>query len=208
MKKKIIYTIMLISAIAVYFSCSYVPKLNGIDISHHNVVDWKKIRKNKDIEFCYIKATEGKSFRDPMCKKHAKRAKAIGLHVGLYHYFRTDVPAEKQFANFKSVYDKVPSNLIPVIDVEENGNDFSNISIANKRLKKLIELFEQEYGCKPIVYTGSWCCLKVIPAFYDCPIWLRLLHVPHILPNTTIKQAAIINNLDMNYCKDIDDIIL
>ena len=75
MKKKIIYTIMLISAIAVYFSCSYVPKLNGIDISHHNVVDWKKIRKNKDIEFCYIKATEGKSFRDPMCKKHAKRAK-------------------------------------------------------------------------------------------------------------------------------------
>ena len=70
---------MLISAMAVYFSCSYVPKLNGIDISHHNVVDWKKIRKNKDIEFCYIKATEGKSFREHMCKKHAKRAKAMML---------------------------------------------------------------------------------------------------------------------------------
>lgn len=49
MKKKIIYTIMLISAMAVYFSCSYVPKLNGIDISHHNVVDWKKIRKKRTL---------------------------------------------------------------------------------------------------------------------------------------------------------------
>lgn len=143
-----------------------------------------------------------------MCKKHAKRASENGLHVGLYHYFRTDVTPKAQFENFKKVYDKVPSDLIPVIDVEETGNDFSNASFVNNRLEELIRLFEVEYGCKPIIYLGSFCCYKVIPVVCDCPIWLRFIKVYHCVPNTTIKQAAIIDNLDMNYCKDIDKIIL
>ena len=111
-------------------------------------MDWKKIKANKAIKFCYIKATEGKSFRDPMCRKHAKRAHENGLLVGLYHYFRTDVSAQQQFENFKRVYDSVPSELIPVIDVEENGNNFRNTSNLNDKLERLIALFEREYGQK------------------------------------------------------------
>jgi GH25 family lysozyme M1 (1,4-beta-N-acetylmuramidase) len=78
----------------------------------------------------------------------------------------------------------------------------------NDKLEQLIALFEKEYGCKPIIYLGSFCCWKVIPTVYDCPIWLRFLKVYHIIPNTTIKQAAIVDNLDRNYCKDIDAIVL
>ena len=81
-------------------------------------------------------------------------------------------------------------------------------SNLNDKLEQLIALFEKEYGCKPIIYLGSFCCWKVIPTVYDCPIWLRFLKVYHIIPNTTIKQAAIVDNLDRNYCKDIDAIIL
>lgn len=81
-----------------------------------------------------------------------------GLLVGLYHYFRTDVSAEEQFENFKRVYDSVPSELIPVIDVEENGNNFRNVANLNDKLEQLIALFEKEYGCKPIIYLGSFCC--------------------------------------------------
>lgn len=143
-----------------------------------------------------------------MCHKHAKRARENGLHVGLYHYFRTDVAPEAQFKNFKGVYDKVPSDLIPVIDVEQDGNDFGDADFVNARLKELILLFEKEFGCKPIIYLGSWCCMKVIPTIYDCPIWLRFIEGYNFVPNTTIKQAAIIDNLDMNYCKDIRNIIL
>ena len=208
MKKIIILTLLLFVGGALFWKGSYVPEFNGIDISHHNRVDWRKIKENESLKFCYIKATEGKSFRDPMCAKHAKRATDNGLLVGLYHYFRTDVTAEKQFENFKRVYDKVPSTLIPVIDVEECGNDFDNVTRLNDRLQELINLFEKEYGCKPIIYLGSFCCWKVIPTVYDCPIWLRFIKVYHFIPNTTIKQAAIINNLDMNYCKDIDAIKL
>lgn len=143
-----------------------------------------------------------------MCRKHAKRARENGLLVGLYHYFRTDVSAQQQFENFKRVYDSVPSELIPVIDVEENGNNFRNVANLNDKLEQLIALFEREYGQKPIIYLGSFCCWRVIPAVYACPIWLRFLRVYHFIPNTTIKQATIIDNLDRNYCKDIDAIVL
>lgn len=87
MKKKVIITLLLFIGIFFYLKKSYVPAFNGIDISHHNRVDWEKIKENEAIKFCYIKATEGKSFRDPMCHKHAKHARENGLHVGLYHYF-------------------------------------------------------------------------------------------------------------------------
>ena len=62
--------------------------------------------------------------------------------------------------------------------------------------------------CKPIIYTGSWCCLKVIPTIHDCPLWIRFIKGHNLIPNTTIKQAAIVDNIDMNYCKDINKIIL
>ena len=75
-------------------------------------------------------------------------------------------------------------------------------------LERKMRAIEKEYGCKPIIYLGSFCCWKVIPTVYDCPIWLRFLKVYHIIPNTTIKQAAIVDNLDRNYCKDIDAIVL
>ena len=50
-------------------------------------------------------------------------------------------------------------------------------SNLNDKLEQLIALFEKEYGCKPIIYLGSFCCWKVIPTVYDCPIWLRFLKV-------------------------------
>ena len=206
-KTAIIFLILFIGAFF-YAINSYVPEFNGIDVSHHNKVNWEKIKQNDAIKFCYIKATEGKSFRDPMCHKHAESARKSGLHVGLYHYFRTDVTAETQFENFKRIYDNVPTDLIPVIDVEEDGNNFSDTELVNERLEDLIDLFEENFGCKPIIYTGSWCCLKVIPTIYDCPLWVRFIKGHNLVPNTTIKQAAIVDNIDMNYCKDINKIIL
>ncbi|MBO5699474.1 MAG: hypothetical protein J6R79_05675 [Bacteroidaceae bacterium] len=205
---KRILIVLGLAIIGIYLSFSWVPVFNGIDISHHNDVDWKKIEANKNFKFCYIKATEGKSFRDPECQEHARNARKHGLEVGLYHYFRTDVPALEQFKNFKQVYDKVKTNLIPAIDVEQQGNDFSNVEIVNKRLQKLIDLFEKEYGTLPVVYLGGECCVKVLHTVYPCPIWLRMFYIYHFVPNTAIKQTSIVDGLDMNYCKDLDRIRL
>ena len=130
------------------------------------------------------------------------------MYVGLYHYFRTDVSPEAQFNNFKKIASSIDFDLIPVIDVEQNGNNFSNTKKVNAILSELINLFEQEYKCKPIIYLGSFCCVKVLPTIYDCPIWLRFIKGYNFIPNTTIKQTAIIDNLDRNYCKDLTTILM
>ena len=205
MKKLFILLITLIVCF-VYYKHANVPYCNGIDISHYNNVSWDSLDPN--IKFCYIKATEGKSFKDKMCVTHSKNARKHNIYVGLYHYFRTDVSPEAQFANFKKVADKIDSDLIPAIDVEQDGNDFTNTTEVNKNLTKLIQLFEQEYGQKPLMYLGSWCCAKVISSVYDCPIWLRFIKGYDFIPNTSVKQYAVIDNLDRNYCKDINKLFI
>ena len=52
--------------------------------------------------------------------------------------------------------------------------------------------------------------MKTIPVIYDCQIWLSILdkEKANYVPNTAIKQVAIIDNLDMNYCKDIESLIV
>ena len=209
MKKIVIIGGIVIALLLIgYFWGFYTPKrYNGIDVSHHNMVDWAEIDRNSDLEFCYVKATEGKSFKDKKCVEHSRNAKKICLNVGLYHYFRTDVPAKSQFDNFKSVYRAAYSNMIPAIDVEEQGNDFTD-ALAIPRLTELIELFEKEFGCKPIIYVGSLSCVKFIPEFWDCPLWLRAVKSTNIIPNTAIKQAAIINNIDMNYSPNVRKLML
>jgi GH25 family lysozyme M1 (1,4-beta-N-acetylmuramidase) len=97
--------------------------------------------------------------------------------------------------------------MIPAIDVEEQGNDFTD-ALAIPRLIELIGLFEKEFGCKPIIYVGSLSCVKFIPEFWDCPLWLRAVKSTNIIPNTAIKQAAIINNIDMNYSPNVRKLML
>lgn len=204
--KKILILIITTIGCFIYYNNSKVPYCNGIDISHYNNVSWDSL--DSTIEFCYIKATEGKYFKDKMCINHSKNAKKHGIKVGLYHYFRTNVSPEEQFNNFKKVAKLINCDLIPAIDVEKTGNNFSNVSEVNKNLTKLINLFEQEYGQKPVIYLGSWECIKTIKSVHDCPIWLRFIKCYNFIPNTSIKQYAIIDNIDRNYCKDINKILL
>lgn len=206
--KKILLTltVLILGGVVYYYGFHTSSVYNGIDISHHNKVKWNKL-KNENLEFCYIKATEGKSFKDPKCVKHSLNAKKIGLNVGLYHYFRTDVSAKKQFDNFMSVYNAAYSNLIPAIDVEECGNNFNDPK-AKSRLLELVSLFEKTFKTEPVIYIGSLSCAKYIPALWQCPLWLRAVKCTNYIPNTAIKQTAVINNLDRNYCRNVNKLIM
>jgi len=207
MRRFLIITSTLIILGIVYWKCFYVTTYNGIDISYHNVVEWEKLDPN--VSFCYIKATEGAHFKDPKCFRHFKEAHEHNLNIGLYHYFRTGVSASEQFKSFKQVYDRFESTLIPMIDVESMGNDFSNIESLNEQLSELIELFYVNFGKYPIIYVGT---PKIIPAVYKCPIWIRSLKYSNYVPNFTIKQTAVkkvgSNDIDFNYCSDISKLML
>ena len=124
----------------------------GIDVSRfQDSINWSKVVKNTNIEFVYIKATEGASIKDPMYKYNVKKAREAGLLVGSYHVYSSRTTAYQQFANFKSAVDKKKQDIVPVLDIEALHCN----KLYMKRVDKLLELMEKEYGVKPMIYTSE-----------------------------------------------------
>lgn len=209
--KNIIFLLVGIITVILTWSCS-TPKPNGIDISHHNDINWIEVTKNPNIEFIYIKATEGKHFTDNKFFENMKNANRCNIHAGAYHYFRTNVSGKEQFDNFSKALDKVNFDLIPVIDVENRNNDFSDKVYVNDQLRIFIELMEKKYKIKPIIYYGNFVAITTISATYDCKMWIRIMKYSKFIPNFTIRQIGYINisneKIDANYCSDINKILI
>ena len=121
----------------------------GIDVSHHNgKINWEQV---PDVEFVYIKATEGATYVDPMYLQNIKGAKARKLQVGAYHYFRTTSSVQKQFENYKKHVKKSDIDLIPMVDVEESKK-WSATQFQDS-LMRFIQLVKSHYGKAPMIYS-------------------------------------------------------
>lgn len=96
----------------------------GIDVSHHNfdgckcTFDWADVASHK-VQFVYVKATQGTSYRDPTFARSVSGARDDGkLAVGAYHFLTTD-DADKQAANFlKQIQSAGELSLLPSLDLE------------------------------------------------------------------------------------------
>ena len=131
MKKLVISIILLFCAVAglLFIHSHHQYSVDGIDISHHNVVrDWNKVK----VGFIYAKATEGKSHRDTKFMRFRRNAIKRDIPFGAYHFLSTDVSAKKQFQNFKNVVPKGSTTLIPMLDIE------GELPISNDSLKALV----------------------------------------------------------------------
>ena len=121
----------------------------GVDVSHHNgKINWKQV---PDVEFVYIKATEGATYVDPMYQQNIKGARAKKLRVGAYHYFRTTSSVQKQFENYKKHVKKNDIDLIPMVDVEE-CRKWSTVQFQDS-LMRFIQLVKSYYGKAPMIYS-------------------------------------------------------
>ena len=117
----------------------------GIDVSNHQgEILWEKVALNKNIQFVYIKATEGATYKDKRYDENVKGAKANGLLIGSYHYLRNTSPIREQFKNFRNVAKKENQDLIPMVDVEEKVDRDSILLFCN--------LLEGYYGRRPAIY--------------------------------------------------------
>ncbi|MGX8713928.1 MAG: glycoside hydrolase family 25 protein [bacterium] len=124
----------------------------GIDVSKfQGTVNWSKVVKDSTIRFVYIRATEGTSIVDPQYKTNIAKAKKAGLLVGSYHVYSSKTTAYQQMANMRKVVKKKEQDLIPVLDIE--GHHSGRLNMA--RVDKLLELMENEYGIKPMIYTSE-----------------------------------------------------
>lgn len=148
----------------------------GVDVSHHQgKIDWQKIAK-QDIKFAFVKATEGKSFKDKRFDENVKNAISNGIDVGAYHFFTFSKSGRVQFENlYSSIKDK-ELTLPPVLDLEFGGNGKLNKSVTEvlAEIDTMQSLLEEALGCKPIFYLTS----GFINHFYkeqtiNNPIWIR-----------------------------------
>ena len=129
-------------------------EIYGLDVSHHQgKIKWENVKqwKNKKISFIYLKATEGATYVDKTYKSNFEGAKKNDFLVGSYHYFRTSSPVKEQFENFIRNVDKDKQDLIPVVDVEEKKN--WNKSEFHKNFQEFLDLVENHFGSKPMIYT-------------------------------------------------------
>lgn len=126
----------------------------GIDVSHHQgYINWSEVARNKEIQFVYLKASEGANYIDDTYERNLREARRHGLKVGPYHFFRPGVDPNVQFRNMMSVINSRNIDLLPMIDVEVQGG--VSMATFHARLEKLLELVTKEFGKRPIIYTGK-----------------------------------------------------
>jgi GH25 family lysozyme M1 (1,4-beta-N-acetylmuramidase) len=103
-----------------------MSNIKGIDISNNNgSIDFGKVAAD-GVEYVYVKATEGQSFKDSTMEGFYNECKSNGLKVGAYHFLVGTSSPEAQAANF---YEKIKDfewNLVPMMDIETNFDGLSD----------------------------------------------------------------------------------
>ena len=127
-------------------------EVKGIDISRwQGVIDWEQV-KRQDIDFVFVKATQGKKLKDPNFKKNWKSLRKANIPRGAYHFFTTNRKGRAQARKFLRVACIRRGDLPPVIDVEKMGDNPLNTLIE---LKKCLEIIERRLNVRPIIYANQ-----------------------------------------------------
>ena len=148
-----------------YFSGIWIPNfppeadypIRGIDVSRHQgPIRWSLV-PHDEVQFVYIKATEGSDYRDARFAENWKGSATSGLRRGAYHFFTLKTPGLQQAANFTSVVPKESAALPPAIDLEFGGNSSARPPVQDfqRELNLFITAIRSFYGREPVLYTTS-----------------------------------------------------
>jgi len=156
----------------------------GIDVSRHQgKINWRKVRaphgENTYVTFAFVKASEGATRKDEMFDRNWQLSRKYGVLRGAYHFLRPNRTPEAQFENFSTHVVLDPGDLPPVLDVEVRmGYTDDQLSEICRRW---LELAEEHYGVKPIIYTNRAYYKAFIKRDFGgkYPIWFA-----HYQPNS------------------------
>jgi lysozyme len=150
--------------------------IHGIDVSkYQSMIAWEEVQamKVKQIQlgFAFIKATEGIGNIDPQFKRNWKKSKEAGIFRGAYHFFIASKDGRMQAENFIDKVELETGDLPPVLDVEQlNGATSAQLK---KEIKKWLEIAENHYGVKPIIYTNvDFYNRHLGSGFDEYPLWV------------------------------------
>lgn len=173
-----------------FFAAKY--ELDGIDVSHYQGdIDWEKI-KEQGIDFAFIKATEGSSYVDQCFDGNWNEAGRTSIMLGAYHFFSFDSDGKEQAEHFIDTVGELSGKLAPVIDVEYYGDkekDPPNKEVVQAQLAVMLDLLEEHYHVKPIIYTTYKAYRDFIKGeFEEYPLWIRNVYYPPVFIKWTFWQ--------------------
>lgn len=150
--------------------------VHGIDVSRYQqVIDWASVRSmkvdNVSISFVFIKATEGNINQDRYFRRNWRKARAVSLTRGAYHFFIATKSGKTQAENFIKKVELEPGDLPPVLDVEQTYG--VSPALVRQRVREWLETVEHYYGVKPIIYTNVDFYRKYLEEEFDeYPLWV------------------------------------
>ncbi|MCV0428131.1 MAG: glycoside hydrolase family 25 protein [Roseibium sp.] len=199
---------------AAFFFMNWEPDrddfpIRGIDVSHHlGEIDWAQVAGD-DVSFAYMKASEGKDFRDSAFARNWAGAGSEGVQRGAYHYFSLCSPGLDQARNFLSVLPEDPGMLAPALDLEFLGNCDRRPAVEEllQEVSDFAALVERERGKQVILYAPEEFYLSYLKGqglnrrFWARSIW----HSPAYVTNWSLWQyqdsgsvKGIEGNVDLN----------
>lgn len=160
--------------------------VKGIDISHYQpTVDWKRAKATGLVDFCFLKASEGLGSTDGSYNTHRNGAKAQGIPIAAYHFFRPDSDAGGQADWFLHKAQPRAGDIVPIIDFEAHGSTKSRGAQIAAALK-FLEVVEKAIGRLPIFYSYVSFINELgnPQEFFKYPLWLANYGVkaPHLPP--------------------------
>ena len=156
-------------------------RVSGIDVSHHQGrIDWPQVA-GAGVSFAWLKATEGGDFVDPAFLRNWAGARAVGIPVGAYHFYRRCKGGREQAENLLRLLPPEGLQLPPVLDVE----DMAGCPVGTPPLDPVHEIaafldaVEARAGCRPILYvTPAFDAAYLEGEFRDESFWVRSILVP------------------------------
>ena len=150
--------------------------IHGIDVSkYQSMIAWEEVKamkvKNIQLGFVFIKATEGIGNTDPLFKRNWKKTKENDIIRGAYHFFIGSKDGRMQAENFIDKVELEPGDMPPVLDAEQlNG---ASTELLKKEMKKWLDIVENHYGVKPIIYTNVDFYNRNLGSEFDrYPLWV------------------------------------
>jgi lysozyme len=150
--------------------------VHGIDVSRYqNDIDWQYVQAMEDqdrrLSFVFMKATESNVCVDSKFERNWQLARENNLRRGAYHFFDPNQDGALQAQFFIDHVALDSADLPPVLDVERMGN--ATPAALRENLCTWLNLVEQHYGIKPIVYSNlNFYKTNLSGFFEDYPLWL------------------------------------
>lgn len=152
----------------------------GIDVSHHQgTIDWDKVTaagKQYKVEFVFLKATEGGTFKDENYDENIAAARAAGLRCGSYHFYNPATSPGRQAEFFIASASVLNGDLPPVLDLERRGGQDAQFQ---REVLEWLRIVERRYGIKPIIYTSYKFKTRYLtdPVFDEYTFWIAHYYV-------------------------------